>query len=459
MNKIYRMIWSVRFGTWIAVSELSRSKTKSTIRGTLIGSLIISGGLLDISPAFAGYEAGGGSTYRNCITNKTGATAGSGTEAQNAVAIGAIDSSSPTTGQACAPTTGSVAIGAGASTAGVTPANDNTQAGANTANYNQAISIGQNSTASGDQSIALGANTLATGHSSVAIGGDDVDRAAAISGAEYTALTGDTLPTGPGTYKSTTASGSSAVALGMQNDASGTFSTAIGTRSEASGLASIAMGTRAQATQTGAISIGAVSKASKEGAVALGNNTTSSGEDAVAIGSNTTADQDRAVSIGQGATSSTVGGVALGAGSKVNSENSAAIGQNSVATAQTGDSFLTKVAASDKNGTVSVGDVGKERRIQNVSDGAADTDAVNVAQLKKLKNINDQQGTSTAQGLGGGSTYDSTTGAVSAPAYTVNGTAVNNVGAAISELDKGWTLQSNGANAGAVKAGDTVDVG
>jgi len=41
----------------------------------------------------------------------------------------------------------------------------------------------------------------------------------------------------------------------------------------------------------------------------------------------------------------------------------------------------------------------------------------------------------------------------------VNGTDVNNVGAAISELDKGWNLASNGANAGAIKAGDTVDIG
>ncbi|NUG24678.1 hemagglutinin, partial [Acinetobacter lactucae] len=29
----------------------------------------------------------------------------------------------------------------------------------------------------------------------------------------------------------------------------------------------------------------------------------------------------------------------------------------------------------------------------------------------------------------------------------------------ISELDKGWTLQSNGTTAGAVKAGDVVDIG
>ncbi|MCU4641982.1 hypothetical protein KTJ61_17930, partial [Acinetobacter courvalinii] len=43
--------------------------------------------------------------------------------------------------------------------------------------------------------------------------------------------------------------------------------------------------------------------------------------------------------------------------------------------------------------------------------------------------------------------------------YSVNGTSLNNVGDAITELDKGWNLQSNGANSGAVKAGDTVDIG
>ncbi|ENX36006.1 hypothetical protein F889_00705, partial [Acinetobacter colistiniresistens] len=50
-------------------------------------------------------------------------------------------------------------------------------------------------------------------------------------------------------------------------------------------------------------------------------------------------------------------------------------------------------------------------------------------------------------------------GTVSAPNYTVNGNNVNNVGDAITALDKGWNLQSNGANAAAVKAGDSVDIG
>ncbi|MEK5773199.1 hypothetical protein VXE29_21935, partial [Acinetobacter variabilis] len=54
----------------------------------------------------------------------------------------------------------------------------------------------------------------------------------------------------------------------------------------------------------------------------------------------------------------------------------------------------------------------------------------------------DALGNSTANNLGGGATYNSTTGEVTAATYSVNGTNVKNIGAAISELDKGWNLAS-----------------
>ncbi|MFE0433284.1 hypothetical protein ACFW0R_28975, partial [Citrobacter freundii] len=102
-------------------------------------------------------------------------------------------------------------------------------------------------------------------------------------------------------------------------------------------------------------------------------------------------------------------------------------------------------------------------KVTNVGEGTAATDAVNKGQLDALStssnNKTDALGNSTANNLGGGASYDSTTGAVSSPTYTVNGNNVNNVGDAITALDKGWTLQSNGTNAAAVKAGDTVDIG
>ncbi|WP_151799369.1 ESPR-type extended signal peptide-containing protein [Acinetobacter nosocomialis] len=103
------------------------------------------------------------------------------------------------------------------------------------------------------------------------------------------------------------------------------------------------------------------------------------------------------------------------------------------------------------------------QKITNVAAGTNATDAVNVSQLGAITTAantkTDALGTSTASNLGGGAVYNPVTGAVSSPIYSVNGTNVNNVGDAITALDKGWTLQSNGANAGAVKAGDTVDIG
>ncbi|MFC3170652.1 hypothetical protein ACFOGQ_01860 [Acinetobacter vivianii] len=79
------------------------------------------------------------------------------------------------------------------------------------------------------------------------------------------------------------------------------------------------------------------------------------------------------------------------------------------------------------------------------------TDAINGSQLAGTAQ-------SVSDALGGGSTVNPD-GTVTAPNYTVNGDSVNNVGDAITALDKGWTLQSNGENAAAVKAGDTVDIG
>ncbi len=423
-----------------------------------------------------------------------------GAKGRNSIAIGvntaatALDTTAVGSG-AQAVGAGSVALGSASQTAGrgeVAIGRNASTKGADGVNSNQSVAIGDQTSAIGDQSVAVGANVISRGNSSVAIGGDDIDKIAndAALSKTYTDITGGVLKAGQ--YFSTEA-GHGATAVGAQAVSTGAFSSAYGMTSKSTGDASSAFGVMSNASGKGAAAFGAVAQATGDGASAMGINSLASGlnstaigsgnqpgkgaqatgenaaaigstaqataKDTAAIGAGSIANQENAIAVGKNAQSLVVAGVALGAGSKVDSANSAAIGQNSVATAQKGASYLTNVAASATNGTVSVGDVGKERRIQNVADGALDTDAVNVAQLKSLKGITDQQGTTTAQGLGGGSSYDPTTGTVSAPTYTVNGTPVNNVGAAISELDKGWNLQTNGANAGAVKAGDTVDIG
>ncbi|MBW9135077.1 hypothetical protein JNC05_39180, partial [Paraburkholderia ginsengiterrae] len=64
------------------------------------------------------------------------------------------------------------------------------------------------------------------------------------------------------------------------------------------------------------------------------------------------------------------------------------------------------------NGEVSVGSAGAERRITNVAAGSAATDAVNVSQLQSEDAKVNNEGAATAAALGGGSTYNTTTGPI-----------------------------------------------
>ena len=123
--------------------------------------------------------------------------------------------------------------------------------------------------------------------------------------------------------------------------------------------------------------------------VIVGDNRTVTGANhAVIIGSSdngtTTAVHD-AVAIGHNTDVSTEGGVALGSGSKA-----------TVATGVVGYDILTNAPSTDTSATwkstasaVSVGDVanGVTRQITSVAAGTNDTDAVNVAQLKRLHDM------------------------------------------------------------------------
>ncbi|MFL1611906.1 trimeric autotransporter adhesin Ata [Acinetobacter baumannii] len=376
-----------------------------------------------------------GATGRNAIAVGVNASA-AGREAMaiggSAQAIGsgaiAMGSSSQTVGR------GDVAIGRNASTQG-----------AEGVNSNQSVAIGDQTKAIGDQSVAIGADVIAKGNSSVAIGGDDVDKIARDTELSntYTEITGGTLQAGK--YPTTEANHGS-TAVGVQAVGTGAFSSAFGMTSKATGDASSAFGVMSNASGKGAAAFGAVAQATGDGASAMGINSFASGinstaigsgnkpgegakatgnsaaaigsgaqatgdnsaaigkgaeatnenaaavgggakatgKNAAAIGGGAIADQENAVAVGQGAQSLVEGGVALGARSKVEAKNSVALGQDAVATEATGSSFLTNRDASQSNGVISVGSAGKERRITNVEDGSADSDAVTVRQLKNV---------------------------------------------------------------------------
>ncbi|MFM0061160.1 YadA-like family protein, partial [Paraburkholderia phytofirmans] len=133
--------------------------------------------------------------------------------------------------------------------------------------------------------------------------------------------------------------------------------------------------------------------------------------------------------------------VAIGGNAQATAANSVALGLNSTTTADLSaagynpGSTALAGTASAANGEVSVGSAGAERRITNVAAGSAATDAVNVSQLMSEDAKVNAAGTSTADALGGGSTYNTTTGAITNPTYVVDGTTVHNVGDAITNID------------------------
>jgi autotransporter adhesin len=132
----------------------------------------------------------------------------------------------------------------------------------------------------------------------------------------------------------------------------------------------------------------------------------------VALGTNSVANGIQALALGAGANASFAGSVALGAGSTT------AVGSRA------GYAGYGLTAPQTSVGEVSVGGAGAERQITNVAAGSAPTDAVNVSQLNQVA-----QNTATA--LGGGASYDPTTGTYTAPTYTVGGATYNNVGDAL----------------------------
>ena len=121
-------------------------------------------------------------------------------------------------------------------------------------------------------------------------------------------------------------------------------------------------------------------------ATAAGVRTSAAGNFATAVGADATAANTNSTAIGYKAKSSVDDGVALGANS-VASVAAGKAGYN-VKTADSrtnGYSGLTGAALTSTMGAVSVGDGGtKTRQITNVAAGTADTDAVNVAQLRNV---------------------------------------------------------------------------
>ena len=367
-----------------------------------------------------------------------------GAKANNAIAIGPNASTDTAA-------TSSVAIGDGASTTGRSTVALGLSAQATSAN---ATALGANSIASEDDTVAVGHGAKATDGNASAFGADAI------------------------------ASNIESTAIGHGTAASGASSTALGSRAKAAGTAGVGIGMLANATKDYSIAIGGESSSTADNSIAIGRKSSVSETDGIAIGTRSNASAAKSIAIGDGASATTADGVAIG--SKSVASTAAGVAGYNANTGRT-DTYanLTGATLTSTLGGVAVGTTGQTRQINYVAAGTADTDAVNVAQLKSVNlaftgdtGSGDVNLANSKLAVNGDDTYITTTAngkkitiAGKKQDITVtNGTATATAGMAdsanvadainkaIDQNKYGWNLSANGeATPEAIEKGNTVD--
>ncbi|UUM27684.1 ESPR-type extended signal peptide-containing protein [Acinetobacter colistiniresistens] len=393
----------------------------------------------------------------NIASGNTGIAMGRGTQALADFAI-----AQGNTATVAAGATGGIALGNSANTTGIRGiAIGSSTGGAQNDTATAPNAIGMDSIALGTGAKGISNNDIAIGRNAATAAGSGGDNIA-MGNSVTTGATGKNVAIGSdGTTANSRTGDGGAVSIGRGQRATGDGAVAIGDPNVVNGDGAVATGrnntaagdTAGTTAANGAVAVGNANQAIGQGSVALGNTSVAAAAGAIALGDNASAQAVRGIALGSGATAANASDVALGSGSVTDAANPTANG--------TVGGVTYNYAGTSPSSVVSVGSAGNERQVTNVAAGRVSetsTDAINGSQLYSTQQALGNLAESTANHLGGGSVVNPD-GTVSAPSYSVNGNNVSNVGDAITELDKGWNLQSNGANAGAIKAGDTVDIG
>ena len=180
------------------------------------------------------------------------------------------------------------------------------------------------------------------------------------------------------------------IAIGRETTASGSGSTVIGARAEASGDNSIAIGQSGKgspkviASGVNSIAIGMQSQATGEAAIAEGAGSRAGGKYGVALGRTTKANAEAATALGNAAEANIANGVALGA-SSVTTTDKGVLGYNP---SDPHDRKYKNLKGNVQTATTAAVSIGNgetlTRQLTGLAAGTADTDAVNVAQLKNV---------------------------------------------------------------------------
>ncbi|MDN7703159.1 YadA-like family protein [Burkholderia semiarida] len=379
MNKTYRNIWNTATGTWTAVAETARSRSKGSARAARQALAVLALGSASIGGAFAAdactTEDGKGGSLDAAGVCKVTASRTIGTDAIGTTATLTDDYIKVNSTGPVAAATGANAVAMGQSV---------------TSSGSSSVAIGSGTSADGLHSMALGASSRVVGNSNLAVGdGATVSTLTApptnaiaigtranVSDAGVTGATGSIAignsasAGGTGSIvigTSTRHSGSGATVVGANASAMGGGSgVAIGNSSAAAGAGSVATGPNATATGTGSVAIGSQAATTNNNSVAIGNTASGSAINTTAIGGNARATGDNATVLGQSGAASGLGAVGIGFRANAQGDRSVALGMDSVA---------------DRDNTVSVGSATQQRQITNVAAGTAGTDAVNVEQM------------------------------------------------------------------------------
>ena len=279
----------------------------------------------------------------------------------------------------------------------------------------ESTAVGAGSTASGKNSQAFGARNTASGQNATAIGYGNTSKVedTITIGTSNNANTGGGIAIGQNNLADATANGgrnagSTQIAIGRDNRAAREDTIAIGREAKAENDLSVAIGNRTEATANAAIAIGTngapsngntyKTTASGFAAVAIGMQANSSGTASTAVGGKSSATANGASALGQASEASAASATALGKEAKASVADGVALGSNSKATVDKGvegynpadsrTNTYAGLAGNAKTSTlaaVSVGDgANATRQITGLAAGKADTDAVNVAQLKNV---------------------------------------------------------------------------
>ena len=362
--------------------------------------------------------------------------------------------------------------------------NDNPNKDNTGAKANNSIAIGPNAstdnTATSSVAIGDGANT--TGRSTVALGlsAQATSANATALGANSIASQDDTVAVGHGAK----ATDGNASAFGADAIASNIESTAIGHGTAASGASSTALGNRTKVGGTAGVGIGMLANATKDYGIAIGGQSSSTADNGIAIGRNSSVSENNGIAIGDGASATTADGVAIG--SKSVASTAAGVAGYNANTGRT-DTYanLTGATLTSTLGGVAVGTTNQTRQINYVAAGTADTDAVNVAQLKSVNlaftgdtGSGDVNLANSKLAVNGDNTYITTTangkkitiagkkqditvtnGVASATAGMADAQNVADaINQAVANSSSSWNLSANGeATTATVEKGNKVD--